>query len=197
VHRFKPTSGQLIGVVGLAMAGFVVATVLVTERSLVGLRVGLLALLVAWVTWVVLLRPRVVATRETLLLRNALADWHLPLAAVEQARVGTTLHVWVGERRFVSPAIGRSTRSMVTRRGRNVVGGAVRGDPDQTGAGRADAIGDADYATFVEVQIDELARAARRDVPGPPHPVRRVWAVREIAVLVALASAVVLSMLPW
>ena len=98
VHRFRPTNGTAVGVAGLLTATAVVVLVLLTERSATGLRVAIAAAGVAVLVWAVLLRPRVVASEETLLLRHALSDVHLPLAAVEDVVVRSTLNVWVGER---------------------------------------------------------------------------------------------------
>jgi hypothetical protein len=48
---------------------------------------------------------------------------------------------------------------------------------------------------FVETTIDDLARTARRDAPGDQPPVRRRWAVAELAGLGVLTTALAASFL--
>jgi hypothetical protein len=175
VHAFKPTSGTLLGFLGLAIAGLVVVLVVLGERSLLGLRTALGAALVALFLWMVLLRPRVTAYADTLLLRNMASDVRIPLASIDDVGVRHTLNVHVDDQRYSCPGIGRSTRSMV-----RAQHGAAR-SPEQ------------DYVSFVETTIEELARAARRDGRGDPAPVRRSWAVPELVAGGVLVVALVLT----
>lgn len=175
VHAFKPTSGTILGFVGLAIAGLVVVLVLLGERSVMGLRTALGAALVALFIWMVLLRPRVTAYAETLVLRNMASDVHVPLAAIDDVAVRHTLNVHVDDQRYSCPGIGRSTRSMVRA---------------QHGGGRSS---EQDYVAFVETTIEELSRAARRDHRGEPVPVRRRWAVPELVVGGVLVVAMALT----
>ncbi len=103
VHAFRPTSGAVLGVAGLVAAAAVLLLVALTERSVTGLRVALVAGGAAVLIWMVLLRPRVAAFAETLLLRNMARDTHLPLAEIDTVVVRHTLNVWVGDQRFTSP----------------------------------------------------------------------------------------------
>jgi hypothetical protein len=173
LHAFKPTSGTLLGSAGLAIAAIVVVLVVVGERSVLGLRTALGAALLALVIWMVMLRPRVTAYADTLVLRNMASDVHIPLAAIDDVAVRHTLNVHVDDQRYSCAGIGRSTRSMLR---------------DQHGAARSSA---QDYVAFVETTIEELSRAARRDNRGEVAPVRRSWAVPELAaggvLVVALA----------
>jgi hypothetical protein len=190
VHAFKPTSGSIIGVVGLVVAAMVIVLVVVDERSLVGLRAALVAALAGVVVWMTLLRPRVTAYSDTLLLRNMAGDVHVPMAAIDDVTVRHALVVRVGERRYSCPGIGRSTRSMIRSSG---------GGP--TGlSGPAATSGNQDYVGFVETTIEDLARAARRDArlvspDSVPPPVRRSWAVPELAAVALLVVALVVTLL--
>ena len=177
VHAFKPSSGMLLGSMGLAIAGLVVVLVLASERSLPGLRAALGAALVALVIWMVLLRPRVTAYADTLVLRNMISEVHVPLVGIEDVAVRHVLHVWVADERYSCAGIGRSTRSL------------MRSPGSSTEAGRQD------YVTFVETTIDELARSARRDARAEPDvTVRRRWAVPELTAAGVLVVALALSL---
>jgi hypothetical protein len=177
IHAFKPTNGTVMGFLGVATAVGVVAVAALTERSVFGLQLGLAAALGGVLAWMILLRPRVRTYADTLVLRNMASDTYLPLARVESVVVRHTLNVWVDDRRYTCPGIGRSTRSMMR---------AARA----TGADRGS---DEDYQTFVETTILELADAARREqLPEPP--VRRVWAWFELGILAVLSVAFVVSL---
>jgi hypothetical protein len=176
VHAFKPTSGSMIGYLAVAAALVVVVLAAATEHSLFGLRAGLVAAIVAVVAWMTLLRPRVAAYVDTLLLRNMASDTYLPLASVENVLVRHQLNVWLGDQRFTCAGIGRSSRSMLR---------AERRGPDDSAG--------SDYVTFVETSIDDLARAARRDLRGDPPPIRTRPAIPELAALTVLVLAFLLS----
>ena len=183
VHAFKPTGGTLLGVAGLVVAGLVVALAALTDHSVVGLRTALGAALVALLIWMVLLRPRVTAYADTLVLRNMTTDVHIPLAAIDDVAVRHVLNVWVDDERYTCAGIGRSTRSMV-----RSSGGGPRG-----AAGAEVSSGNRDYVTFVETSIEELARTARRDAGEDPGTVRRRWAVPELVAAGVLVVALALS----
>lgn len=176
VHAFKPTSGTAVGFLGLLAAVLVIALAATTERTTFGLRTGIVAALAGLLAWMTLLRPRVRAYADTLMLRNMASDTYLPLARIDTVLVRHTLNVWVDDRRYTCPGIGRSTRSMARARGRGAE--AAQGD---------------DYVTFVETTIEDLARSARRDLRGEPPPVRKQWAVPELAALAVLVVAFLLT----
>ena len=173
LHAFRPTSGTAVGIAGVVAAALVVVLVAVTERSLFGLRTAVVAALVGLLVWMVLLRPRAQAYADTLVLCNMASDTTIPLASIDSVVVRHTLNVWVGERRYVCPGIGQSTRTMLRSQSRT----------------RSAATDEQNYATFVETTIDDLARAARRDAQGDQPPVRRRWAVAELLALAALLIA--------
>jgi len=189
-ERFRSTNGRFLGAVGLLAVVALVVFVAVTESNLRGFQIFLGLAIAGMLIWMVLLRPAVTAYPGILLLRNMLSDTELPLARIDSVVVRHALNVWAGERRYVNPAIGRSSRSMLEQGRRPVRSsgpGATFGDPPG-GQGHAAALGiAADYPTFVEQRIRTLAKDARRDAVGEPPPVRRTWAVPEIAVVVVLA----------
>jgi hypothetical protein len=198
VQEFRPTHGTATGVLGLVVAAVVAGAALVTEPGLTGVQVMLGCLLVAVLIWVVLLRPRAAAYDETLVLRNPFSDLHLPLARIDAVVVRHTLNVWIGTERYSCAGIGRTSRQLLNTRSRGPM--AVLGieqTDDRMGFGQIGEIGSsADYATFVEGRIVDLARSARRDrADVVPPPVRRVWARREIAAVAVAGIAFAVSLL--
>jgi hypothetical protein len=197
VQRFKPTSGRFVGTAGIAVALVLIASVAVTEQNQRGLQICLGLAIVVVLIWMTLLRPGVTAFTQTLILRNLASDFEVPLAAVDAVVVRHALNVWVGERRYVSPAIGRTSRSMLKKRKPGAASG-LGTEVNESGQlfGQSSQIGSgADYATFVEQRIEFLARDARRTATGEPAPVRRRWAVLEIAVVAVLALMLLASFL--
>ncbi len=196
VQKFKPTTGPVLGYVGLAVCALVIGVVATSEQHVVGVRVALGAVLVGVLIWLALLRPRAAAYDDTLVLRGMLSDTTLPLAGIDAAVVRHVLVVWIGDDRYTCAGIARSTRSMMRRRDSALTSslGLHQTDPQ---AGPASAGGDigtsGDYATFVENRIQDLARSARRDGGDVPE-VRRTWARLEIAALAASALAFLLSL---
>jgi hypothetical protein len=177
IHAFKPTNGTAMGLLGVTLAVVVIALAAWTERSIFGLQLGLAAALVGVLAWMVLLRPRVRVYADTLVLRNMASDTYLPLVRVETVVVRHTLNVWVDDRRYTCPGIGRSTRSMMR---------AARSTGVDRGSGE-------DYQTFVETTILELADAARREQLPEPS-LRREWAWFELGILAVVSVAFVVSL---
>jgi hypothetical protein len=187
VERFHATSGHVTGVVALVVAGAVVVVGLVYGESGYSVTVVLGAVLFALLAWIVMLRPRVWATDEHLVMRNILHTERIPLAAIEQVVVRQVLAVSAGERRFVSPAIGRSRREAIKSQRRT--------EPESATTS---------YPVFVEERISHLAAEARTrqgvESASPEQAalaagVRRAWAWPEIAALVAAGVALVASLL--
>ena len=199
VQTFRPTNGALLGWVALVAAAAVALVAVVQEPDLLGVRVALGAALVALLVWVALLRPRAVATADTLVLRNLVSDTHVPLARVDAAVVRQVLQVWVGEECYRCTGIGRSARSLMGRRNHGGALAALGLEQVDRRIGAAGAGGDigsgADYATFVETRIEELARTARRDARTEPPSVRRVWARLELAAVAVLSVGFAVSLL--
>jgi hypothetical protein len=152
--------------------------------------------LLALLLWAAMLRPRVSIVGDDLELRNMLETVRIPLAAVEELAVRQLLAVRAGDRRYVSPALGKSRRALR----RPVGGGAARAGRTPTSP---DRVLDVDYADFVENRIRqrmEDARAARGIRPGSQEQValasevRRSPAWPEVVGVVVLSVAVVVTL---
>lgn len=143
VERFRPTSGRVLGVLGLALAALAVVVSFADGPGGFGASVVTGALALAAMTWASMLRPRVWATEESLVMRNMLEVITIPLAAVEQVAVRQVLAVRAGDKRYVSPAVGRSLRQTMSNR---------RRDP---------GVAPTSYPDFVEDRISQLADDAR------------------------------------
>lgn len=176
VERFRPTSGHVLGSFGLAGVALVVGMAVVDPGS-VATPVLWGALLFGAVVWATMLRPRLHATRETLVMRNALSTVTIPLAAIEQIALRQVLAVRAGERRYTSPAVGRTRRQALS-------AGAKTTTPERPGT--------MPYPTFVEQRLHQLTSDAR-DRAGVAllsdeqlalaDGVRRRWSWPEIAMV--------------
>lgn len=202
VERFKPTSGQIVGYVGLALAVFTVGYVAVDVHSVTGLQVALGAVFFAAVTWVTQLRPRATAYPRHVVLRNAVRDAHVPLGAVDEVSMGQTLSLWVGDTRYTCIGIGQSMRADLKARKRSGLDGSLgtsRWSELAQKAERANLDERAmTYQTFVVTRLEELVEAAKREHaredsdPGAP---RHVVAWPEVTVLAVSGLAFVVSLL--
>jgi hypothetical protein len=196
VEAFRPTSGRVVGVLGL----LIVLVILV-----LGVREGFPLWMIGLVVtagvliWSALLRPGVRIVGDELVLRNMFLTHAVPLAAVEEVAVGRVLVVRAGDRKLISPAIGRSLNQVVRPRK------AVRGGPD-SGRDLVKLAGSS-YPDFVVERIRLAAsdhraqpgiRAMSQDQQDLTEQVRRSPAIPEIAALVAslavLALGIVLAL---
>lgn len=186
VEEFRPTSGRVQGVIAVTAAAALAAIGLRDLDS--GFPAPLVAacLLLGVLAWASMLRPRVWATADDLVMRNMLHTVTIPLAAIRSVVVRQVLAVGVGEGRYVSPAIGQSARA--TARG------------DQAGVKKSPT---ESYPVFVEERIVQLADTARSALGVEKHSaeqialaegVRRSWAWPEIVALGACAIALVLTL---
>jgi hypothetical protein len=196
VERFKPTGGLLLGWFGLAAAGFAILYVAWTVHTVVGLRIALGAAFFALVVWVTQLRPRATAYPRHVVLKNSLHDTHVPLAAVDEVAIGQTLALWVGKERHVCIGIGNSFREelRVRRRQEQSLGTSRLGELSIR-AERANTDERAmSYQTFVVTRLEELVAQAKREQPGEAGEPRRVLAWPEVAALVVIGLAFVVSL---
>jgi hypothetical protein len=143
------------------------------------------ALMGAVLVWAAMLRPRVWATPEDLVMRNMLHTAWIPLAAIERIVVRQVLAVSAGEKRYVSPAIGRSWRQTVK-------AGRTPGTKEVAQS----------YPDFVEERISRLAEDARTragvgmlsdEQLALASGVRRAWAWPEVVALVVSVLFFVVS----
>lgn len=194
VERFRPTSGQVLGWIGLALVAAVVVIGVADRTHGFPAPVVAGALVVGVLDWAAMLKPRVLVVGRWLVLRNMLETTRIPLAAVEEIAIRQVLAVRVGERRFVSPALGRSLRQALK----------TRGAAAPTAAAVEAQGATASYPDFVEERIRHLATEARtaegvarysaeQDALGAQ--VRRTPAWLEIGLLVAALVAFAVTLL--
>jgi hypothetical protein len=112
VEYFKPTSGQIVGSIGIVVALAVIAVSIFDGQHGADPAVILAALFFGILTWAAMLRPRVGVSQDVLVMRNMVSDAKIPLASIEQLALRQVLAVRAGHRRYVSPAVGRSVWSM-------------------------------------------------------------------------------------
>jgi hypothetical protein len=176
VEQFRPTSGRVMGSAAVLMVVAVVVIGLWPGDQGIAPYVAWGAVFAGVLAWSAMLRPRLWATASHLVMRNMLSTISIPLAAIEQVAVRQVCAVRAGDRRFVSPVVGRSAREI--RRGHT---------PDN-----APPLPDVAYADFVEDRIRILAEEARVEAGvglmsdeqvALASGVRREWAWLEIAAL--------------
>ena len=112
VERFSPTSGRLSGVVALLVCGGVVVLGLFVDDSGVAPWGTALAVFGGVLSWVALLRPGMGLTDRSLVLRNMLETVSIPLPAIDSVAVQQVTAIGVGDKRYVSAAVGRSRRAV-------------------------------------------------------------------------------------
>ncbi len=111
VQRYSQTSGRVLGVIGVVAAAVTAAMVLRSEEP--SYATVAFCVFFGALAWAALLRPRLELGRSDLVLRNMLSTDTVPLAAVESVTVRQVLVVFAGDRRFTSPAVGRTRRQLV------------------------------------------------------------------------------------
>ena len=202
VERFKPTSGQLLGWFGLAFAAFALGYVVWTVHSVTGVRIALGAVFFGTVIWVTQMRPRVTAYPRHVVLKNAVRDHHVPLAAVDEVAIGQTLSLWVGDERYSCIGIGNSLRTDMKERRRRAVDeadvGRSRFSELRAKADRANLDERAvSYQTFVVTRLEELVEQAKREARKHGHEpgaARRVTAWPEVVLLAVSGLAFLVSL---
>lgn len=187
---FRPTSGRVSGALAMLVAGLVVAVAVLDGEGGFGPRIATAAVLGGTLAWASMLRPRVLLGGDQLVLRNMVETVRIPLAAVEELVVRQVLAVRAGDRRYVSPAVGRPLRKV------------VRNKPVQHDPARPPT--EVPYADYVEQRIRRRAEDARSaagvrrgstDQVALAAGVRREPAVLPIALLVLATLAFVASFL--
>lgn len=211
VQRFSVTSSRVFGVLAVATAVGVVVLVLAQSDGDPSWTAIAFSIFFAALAWVSLLRPRLDLDRSRLVLHNMLSTDTLPLTAIESVAVRQVLVVVAGERRYTSPAVGRSRRQLHRDDHRTGAGGRGSSTGNSgmmgfvpvfpSGPEKAESA-KTSYGLFVEERIrsrvsDALAREGIRprstEQAATAEGIVRRWAVPEIAVLAtSLAAAVVL-----
>lgn len=143
--RFRPTSGRILGSVAV-IAGVVVLAIAVSDPGSVPAPLAAGVALFAVLAWASMLWPRVSLTADHLVLRTMVEHQRLPLAAIEELAVRQVLAVRVGDKRYVSSALGRPLRKAIR-------GGSPKGDDKPAG--------EVEYVDHVERQIRDRMEQAR------------------------------------
>ena len=146
--RFRPTSGRIMGSLAVIAAGLVVVIAL-SDPGALPAPVVAGAVLLGVLGWASMLWPRVSVTAEDLVLRTMVEHQRLPLAAIEVLAVRQVLAVRVGERRYVSTAIGKSWRK------------AMVGDRNAPRKGTDKPVAEVSYPDYVEQEIRTRMEHAR------------------------------------
>ena len=204
VERFASV-GRVTGAVGLVVVVAIVAIAIVDPGS-IPLVVVAGTVVVGLLLWASTLRPQVYVTDGDLVLRNMLETIRIPLASIDEVAVRQVLAVRVGERRFVSPAVGRSVRQVLKTARTSRPGDETRPafGPTLGGASPAQMDPGIPYADFVEhrlrdlIEFDRTNRAIRArsaEVDALAAQVRREPAWPEIVGLVLATAFLVVAIL--
>lgn len=207
LEHFAPTGGRVVGGVGLALAVAFLG-IWALDSGRVPAPVPAAALLGGVLVWAALLRPRVSVSSETLHLRNMLETVHVPLAAIDEIVVRQVLAVRVGQKRFVSPAVGRKLRKVINAPRPGQILLPSMPDRLDDGFGPAESAQrtptDVDYVDHVEGRLRERIDQARarhgisrysEEAEELARDVRRERAWPEIAALGAATVLLVLTIL--
>lgn len=184
--RARGTATQVIGWISLAAAVALGMFLFADSPTVGGARACLVVWGVAWVAWVVLVRPQVRVEDDTIVLINGLRDLRIPAAAVDNVRVRSYLELTVGRKRYTSPAIGFK-RSSLARGDADVARGLV-----SSGGGRQHVESSVAYAVDYLRTTVHGARS-RGEVPGPVVATfpKVPWATLAALVLAAAATYVI------
>lgn len=143
VERLQPTSGRVTGALAVLLAASIALFGLLEGAVPSGVAAG--AALAGILAWAAMLRPALWVTRSDLVMRNMVATTSIPLAAIEELAVRQVLAVSAGDRRYVSPVVGRPLRRLV-----RPVKGAT-----------AEKVAEMPYADYVEDLLRRRADEAR------------------------------------
>lgn len=189
---FGPSSGVLVGWSGLVLCVVLGAAFATGSSALVGARWALGAALVATLIWCVMLRPQIVIQApEQLVLRNMISTWQVPLAGVEQVVIRALTSVHTAEGKYDAVAVGKPRKRRST--GRFLGLGPMPGTPPRVPEVASRPRTPADRAEVVTTLILGAAEAARL-AGHEPTPVRRIWAVPELAAIGSLAIALAVTL---
>ena len=185
VERFHPTSGSWLGWVGVVGFGLLAAESLARARSLSGVAVAAALVWGSLGMWTGLVRPRVLAHADHLLLRNAFRDTAVPWHLVDGIVVRLTLKVYVGDQVHHTSAISRSARSIAGGGAPRRAGG-LRSQLLPTAAEVDITPPGADYAGYVETRLRDLA-SQRSSASTGRDRVTTSWATAPVTAFAVLS----------
>lgn len=202
LERFASTSGRTLGIAALVGVAVVLAYVALAGLSLTSALVAALAILVAVVCWMVLVRPGVAAYERVLLVRNIALDWEIPWHAIEGAEARQTLRIYTGGDTLHAVGVAKSTRQLVratpgVQRGLGFNASTGLAPGADMGRGLASAEPPASSGQdYVAERVMTLAHQ-QREASATRSERRRRWALPELALLVLSVLAVVaLAVIP-
>ena len=186
VEKFHPTSGRITGGLALALVAAVLAIGLVDREQGFPPAVMWAALCVGVLVWGAMLRPLVWVTTSDVVMRNMFSTVWVPLVAIEQIAVRQVVALRAGDKRYVSPAVGKSWRQTLK-----------SSKEPKPGAAQS-------YPAFVEERLHHFAEEARAragvtllsdEQLALAAGVRRSWAWAEIAALAVTSVGFVVAVI--
>lgn len=198
VEHFRPTSGSRVGWVGIVLLlALAVQSLSGGSLSAVAAAAGL-----GWCAlglWIGLVRPRVLAYGDHLLLRNELRDAVIPWHLVDGIVVRQTLRVHAGDDVCQCAAISRGARGRPrVRRATSTWAGPMFGVEGMVKGLGSTSTADpgvqitADYPDYVETRLRELTSQRVRASSSRPEVTTRWAAVPTAAFAAATAVAAAL-----
>lgn len=190
MRRFGPTNGGMTGWGGLVLSGAFLLVVLWQDRhdhwGLAHWPVLVGVLLIALLLWATMLRPRILIGTERVLLQGSFRDVELPLVSITDVAIGAFTRISLGEQVYSSPAVGRGRhrppRPPRAAEQAEQVGGRPSAPPRM---GEADA-----FESALDRAIEQATLAG-----APADPVRRSWAVPELAGVLVLGALLLVGAL--
>lgn len=212
LEEFPATHGRAVGYLGIAAGALVVADVLIEWRTWHGLSAVAGTAAVVILIWLGLLRPKVVAYTDRVVLRNFLRDVHVPWPLVESVSGSKALTIEADGHEYRSAAVtvgGMNRRDirrwagagrMNTTSGQFISAGPADPLPGETAAGARERMrsgGDRPVPplAYAQDRVDEFRRRYGKGTAEAPEPasgghqVRVRWRIGEL-VLLALAVGV-------
>ncbi|MBS44855.1 MAG: hypothetical protein CMH83_17150 [Nocardioides sp.] len=183
-------TGHLVGGVTTITGCVLVLVATYVYDRVVPVELVALAMLVAVLVWLSMVRPSAVVDGDELVLHRTLSSVRIPVLAVLSVDVRQVLVVHVGERRYTCSAVGRSRRKLRTEGGSPVSDAAALSGQASYGAlveGRLRAIARDTRQAAGLSRSDQLALADRvRVVPGVVEGVALLGATAFLVLALAL-----------
>lgn len=162
---------------------------------------ALFSVAMSLIAWVVLIRPRVVAHANGVLLRNIVRDTLIPWSCVERVKVLQTLQVVTPTQTYHGLGVSRSARSMLRESRGQVTPGFFgvgssgvfgRSYPAEARSTAAQQQVGGTYQAYVESRLRDFAKGKANVAAAQPVG---SWAVLPLAALVVAAVCGVLIVL--